>query len=193
MQRLTNVFLSLVLLGIVWAGSVLKIPNTRLNYEEVDLLAATSASLSSVSQDDINPLGLNGEIILSSKTKNIHPADDGVSVMFVGDIMLSRHVGEQLAQKDDWDFHINQIRDTLNSADIVFANLETTVSDVGSDLGNLYSFRADERTIETLRNGNVAVVSVANNHIWDWGKEAFLDTLYNLQQNNTENDEGDVW
>jgi poly-gamma-glutamate synthesis protein (capsule biosynthesis protein) len=46
----------------------------------------------------------------------------------------------------------------------------------------LYSFRADPRAIDGLKSSGFDVVSQANNHMYDWGPEALLDSLDRLHQ-----------
>jgi poly-gamma-glutamate synthesis protein (capsule biosynthesis protein) len=60
---------------------------------------------------------------------------------------------------------------------LAFANLETTVSGRGVQGGCGYCFRADPRAIAGLAFAGFDVLSVANNHIWDFGPVAFTDTL----------------
>jgi len=66
----------------------------------------------------------------------------------------------------------------------VFANLESPISDQGSDSGKLFSFRADKKVVSGLKTAGFKAMSIANNHIWDYGKNAFEDTLINLTSNN---------
>jgi hypothetical protein len=40
--------------------------------------------------------------------------------------------------------------------------------DVGHELHHLYCFRADPRAVEGLKYAGFGVVSVADNHIYDW-------------------------
>ena len=104
------------------------------------------------------------------------------TLVFVGDIMLSRGVGRQMKAANDYTFPFRLIRDTLASAHLTFANLECPVSDQGKEKGHLYSFRADPRAIEGLTYAGFDIVSVANNHMYDWGPEALLDTVRRLRE-----------
>lgn len=106
-----------------------------------------------------------------------------VTLLFVGDIMLSRMVGEQTLASGDWRWPFLRIADFLKSADLTFANFENPVSDRGTKVGSIYSFRADPRMLAGLVYAGTDVVSVANNHIWDYGRQAFLDTLDHLSEN----------
>jgi len=65
--------------------------------------------------------------------------------------------------------------------DIVFANLEGPASDQGKDKRNLYSFRMDPAVIPVFKNAGISIVSVANNHVGDWGRDAYVDSLARLK------------
>lgn len=104
------------------------------------------------------------------------------TLLFVGDVMLSRGVGAKMTAERDWTYPFQKIAATLAAADLAFGNLECPVSDVGRDRYHLYSFRADPRAIEGLKYAGFDVMSVANNHIYDWGPGALLDTLRRLRE-----------
>lgn len=106
---------------------------------------------------------------------------DSVSLIFGGDVMLSRNIGEQMAASNDWILPFRLIKDTLVSADLAFINLESPISDSGEKAGSVYSFRADSRAIQALIFAGIDVVSFANNHVWDYGAQAFNQTLNNLK------------
>jgi len=103
------------------------------------------------------------------------------TLLFTGDIMLSRAVGARMEAQKDWSFPFRLISDTLHTADFRYCNLECPVSDRGRNLHHLYSFRADPRVIEGLKAAGFNVASQANNHAYDWGPEALLDSLERLQ------------
>lgn len=104
------------------------------------------------------------------------------TLLFAGDIMLSRGVGARMAAKGDWTHPFHKVAEMLRSADLTFANLECPISDAGRERGHLYSFRADPRALEGLLFAGFDVVSLANNHAYDWGPEALLDTIQRLDK-----------
>lgn len=106
-----------------------------------------------------------------------------IKMIFVGDIMLSRHIGNLMVKMGDWRYPFFEIGDYIRNADLTFANLEGPISDRGTKIGSIYSFRADPRSVAGLVYSGIDVVSVANNHIWDYGPEAFSDTLKILSDN----------
>ncbi len=109
---------------------------------------------------------------------------DFLTFVFGGDIMLDRGVKNSVIKNFNNDYSI--LFDKLNiirDADIAFANLEGPASDKGSDSGNLYSFRMAPETIPALKSAGFSVLSVANNHVGDFGRVAYADTLARLLEN----------
>ena len=105
-----------------------------------------------------------------------------VTLLFVGDIMLSRQIGILMKKYSDWSYPFQEIALTTQSADIAFANLEGPIAAGGANQGSMYSFRDDPGAIEGLTYAGFDVLSIANNHIWDYGPEAFQETIDNLRR-----------
>ena len=105
------------------------------------------------------------------------------SLVFVGDIMMDRGVEDsvKLHAGGDFSFLFKNVS-FLSDADIAFGNLESIVSDKGEDLGSAYSFRADPDSLKALVDAGFDVLSVANNHSGDWGREAFEDSLERIKK-----------
>jgi poly-gamma-glutamate capsule biosynthesis protein CapA/YwtB (metallophosphatase superfamily) len=103
------------------------------------------------------------------------------TLLFAGDVMLARGVGDKMRAERDWKYPFEKIAPTLRAADLAFANLECPISDTGRNRHHLYSFRADPRALEGLKFAGFDVMSLANNHAYDWGPGALLDTLKRLR------------
>jgi len=112
------------------------------------------------------------------------PEPKPLTLMFAGDIMLSRGVGNKMKKENDYNWPFLKIADYLQEADLLFGNLEGPLSDKGADTGKKYSFRAEPKAIEGLKYAGFDVLSIANNHISDWGENAKKDTIFRLKQNN---------
>ncbi|MAF79662.1 hypothetical protein CL629_01130 [bacterium] len=111
----------------------------------------------------------------------VQPED--FELLFVGDVMLSRGVGAQMLRRQDFYYPFRRIALTLRGADFVFANLEGPISNRGINQGSEYSFRADPRVVDGLKFAGFDVLSLANNHALDWGREAMFDTIDILETN----------
>jgi len=109
--------------------------------------------------------------------------DDSASLIFVGDIMLSRGIGQVMEKNQSWKHLFLEVGDFLRSADLTFGNLEGPISSRGTNMGSIYSFRANPDSVEGLLYAGFDVLSVANNHMWDYGGKALEDTLSILKEN----------
>ncbi len=149
--------ISIWLLGLVfWTGEL---------REETHSLAISASNFSAA----VNRL-----------QNNIQRSAPTGTLVFVGDIMLSRQVGAKMAELEDWEWPFKKIKTYLAGADLALGNLEGPISDRGANQGSIYSFRADPRALAGLRAAGLDAVSLANNHIWDWGREALVDTIDRL-------------
>ena len=104
------------------------------------------------------------------------------TLCFAGDISLdeSAVTTAQLdASKGDITKCISpELIEIMKRADVMCLNNEFTYSTNGSPLPNkAYTFRANPDRISVLHDMGVDMVTLANNHVYDYGKQALLDTL----------------
>jgi poly-gamma-glutamate capsule biosynthesis protein CapA/YwtB (metallophosphatase superfamily) len=128
-----------------------------------------------------SPFPLKAFPAVSARSPGGAPEKRETTLLFVGDVMLSRGVGARMENQHDWTLPFQQIAETLRAADLRFCNLECPVSNMGRDLHHLYSFRADPRALEGLTVAGFNVVSQANNHTYDWGPQALIDSVARLR------------
>lgn len=70
-----------------------------------------------------------------------------------------------------------------NDADIFYLNHEYTVGNRGEALpGKLYTFQAEPERMKLLQEMGTDLVSLANNHVYDYGEVGLLDTLQYLDE-----------
>lgn len=89
----------------------------------------------------------------------------------------------QLPDPMQHDFPFDMIRDELRKADVVFGNLECPLSERGRRCANDVCYRASPGFAAAIARAGFDIVSLANNHIFDYGEPAFLDTLASLREN----------
>ncbi len=71
----------------------------------------------------------------------------------------------------------------MKSADIMMLNNEFPYSDGGTPTEEKqFTFRARPSTVSYLNDLGVDIVSLANNHAYDYGETAFLDTMTTLEE-----------
>lgn len=97
------------------------------------------------------------------------------TLTITGDIMLGRRVGRAYAGNPRAPFE--PFAERLAGADLTLGNFEATLSDNGRPTQGGDSFHADPAMLEGLRLAGFDGVSLANNHLGDYGNRAMLDTF----------------
>lgn len=127
---------------------------------------------------------INSFYLIATVSQPLIQKEKPITLIFVGDIILDRGV-EWAIQKygqGDWKFPFLKISSDLRGADILFGNLEGPISDKGVRVGSIYSFRNDPKAIEGLEFAGFDILSVANNHIFDYGRAAMEDSFLRLKE-----------
>ncbi|WP_077712988.1 CapA family protein [Desulforamulus ferrireducens] len=103
-----------------------------------------------------------------------------VTLALVGDILLDSWVGAEIV-KQGTDYPWVKVKPILSAADLAIGNLESAVGVGGSPIkGKSFTFRAKPETLQGVANAGIDVVSLANNHVLDYGTAALEETLVNL-------------
>ncbi len=71
--------------------------------------------------------------------------------------------------------------DEMRAVDIMLANNEFTYSERGTPLSKRYTFRAKPESVKHLGELGIDIVSLANNHVYDYSLPSFEDTLSTLK------------
>ena len=104
-----------------------------------------------------------------------------MTVHFTGDVILSRGVEDEIRLHGDSLF-VNSVRRTC-VGDFVVVNYEGTFTDSDVAQDDLYNFKADESIASLVYQSGITHVSVANNHIYDYGRTGYENTLSALKEN----------
>jgi len=105
-----------------------------------------------------------------------------VWICAAGDLMLGRGSGDILIEEGA-EGVFGKTADYFKMSDLNLVNLEGAVSVRGVKTVKSYNFRFDPKTIPPLKAAGIQAVLLANNHIFDYGETAFLDTLDHLGKN----------
>lgn len=109
------------------------------------------------------------------------------TVCFAGDVNLDENWGTTRylsAQPNGiYDCISEELVNFMQDADIMCLNNEYSYSLQGKPLnGKAYTFRADPKRVEVLQQLGVDAVTLANNHVYDYGRDAMLDTFAVLEE-----------
>ena len=108
------------------------------------------------------------------------------TLCFAGDVSLSEGA-VTTAQLDASEGDISkcislELLEMMKAADVMCLNNEFTYSNRGEPLsGKAYTFRANPERVDILHEMGVDMVQLNNNHVYDYGKVALLDTLDTLE------------
>jgi capsule synthesis protein PGA_cap len=107
---------------------------------------------------------------------------EALRVVVVGDINLARVVAREYVLPGRGADVFADVRDSLRAADIALGNLESLVfdRDTVSDTALSPVFAAPREAAAVLAGAGFAAVGTANNHAWDFGRAALLESLRHL-------------
>jgi len=120
----------------------------------------------------------------TAQSHNIYFRDDKlmgrVTIAIAGDLCLAEDgfVLDHYDTVNDLSKCISpEILNVLKNSDLFYVNHEYCISDRGTPLsGKYYTFRAKPERMELLKQMGTDLVSLANNHVFDYGEEALYDT-----------------
>lgn len=100
-----------------------------------------------------------------------------IQMSFAGDVIFDSYVGSLIDREGISPF-VSGLEGIFKSSDISMINLETPISLRGvKENDKQFTFRAKPEYINVLTELGVNMVALANNHILDYGIDAFRDTV----------------
>ena len=110
--------------------------------------------------------------------------DKNLTLLFGGDVMLGRSVNTQMIKKSDYSWPTSKIAEITKQADLFMVNLEGPFRSGCKPTDSGMVFCADPKSVATLTSAGVDVVNLANNHIYNQGKDGLSETTNILNKNN---------
>jgi poly-gamma-glutamate synthesis protein (capsule biosynthesis protein) len=108
----------------------------------------------------------------------VEPGD--ITLEFAGDVHFMGRTATLL--KKDPATAFGPIATVLRNADVTTVNLETAVTTRGTEQPKTFHFRAPASAFDAVRAAGIDGVTLANNHMLDYGRVGLADTLANAQQ-----------
>ncbi len=108
--------------------------------------------------------------------------NEKVTLIAVGDIMLSRNVEQKMISKNDWLYPFRETHQITTTGDIVFGNLESPLIEGPIVQTGQMSFRANPKAVEGLKFGGFNILSLANNHMKNQGSQGIERTIEVLNE-----------
>lgn len=187
-KHFLHAFLVMVFVwGSLWAGTTgyKMITTSDLAYRNLSAVADFDKQTPSSGADNI----VNTSVIIASTTPS-PISQNKLKIMIGGDIMLDRGI-RLLGEKYGYDSLFASITPLFKSADIVVANLEGPITSnksktvIGKNkTGPAMQFTFDPKVTSSLNNAGISIVSLANNHMDNFGISGIKETKNYLNKAN---------
>ncbi|MBN7574939.1 MULTISPECIES: CapA family protein [Clostridium] len=114
-----------------------------------------------------------GDFTLGTDTK--FPYDGSLPAAFIG-------------SGKNYSYFMQNVSSVFSKDDYTLVNLETTFTDskdkAHKDGEVFYNFKGPKEYVNILTSGSIEGVTIANNHIYDYGKQGINDTINTLKEKN---------
>lgn len=123
---------------------------------------------------------------VNNNTQTIDKKGD-ITISFIGDVSLADnwYIIQKYKERNKGIYGILS-EDTvkiLKESDLSIANNEFTISNRGTKIpGKMYTFRASPERLAIYREMGIDLVTLANNHVYDFGDLAFNDMIDSLNE-----------
>jgi len=134
-------------------------------------------------QVSLENLEAEKEYLIVGENQEVVAESPRVTLLAVGDIMLSRNVGSKMFKFNDYTLPFSNTWELLMIADITFGNLESPFYNQGPRSTQGMVFKAEPQAVEGLNLAGFDVLSLANNHTLNQGIKGLDYTLEYLAEN----------
>ncbi len=111
------------------------------------------------------------------------PTEGVIRLLFVGDIMMDRHVAERIRTTRDPFYPFRRLPiGWFDAFDFTVANLECPLTDTRRAPIKSIDFACDPMVATTLHTIGVDAVSQANNHSLDQGMDGYDDSIHHVRR-----------
>lgn len=90
----------------------------------------------------------------------------------------------------NYSYFMKNVSNIFSNDDYTLVNLETTFTDSNvkapKDGEVFYNFKGSKEYVNILTKNSIEGVTIANNHIYDYGKQGMIDTVNVLKENNVD-------
>ena len=111
-------------------------------------------------------------------------APDGTfTITFAGDILMDPGyaAGDALTKRGAGGCFDEEALSIMQGADLFVVNNEFAYTSRGAAVSKQYNFRSDPKNAQILKDMGADLVTLGNNHTYDYGEEGLLDTLDTLK------------
>lgn len=146
------------------------------------LIVALTAAQATDGTLTVRPFERTPTVFLGEAPTAAHKLTAQVDLAAVGDIMLGSWIVDKVAA-EGVDTPFDSTRHWIESADLAVGNLEAPLADQGERfMEKQYTFKVPTHMVKGIVNAGFDVLTLANNHIMDYGCGALKQTLAALDE-----------
>lgn len=185
------VFTALLVGGVLWAAEGFSVPGksgeTLADAKEEGKLSVEVPTVQVVQPAEKDNAGENPDVFLEEEAPNA-PQDtaepkENVTLLFAGDLFLTDILQEKYDKNGASAAAAPELLSVTRSADIFMLNQEFPFGTTGEAVEDKeYTFRVDPKYVSLLPELGVDVVTLANNHMLDYGRGPLKETLEALDE-----------
>ncbi|WP_416672528.1 CapA family protein [Egbenema bharatensis] len=114
-------------------------------------------------------------------------AETTITIKSVGDIIPGTNYPSDRLPDQDGNWLFDGVKDFFGETDILFGNFESTLTDYAytpkdTSRGQTFAFRTPPHYADLLKSVGFDVLSVANNHSFDFDDQGFEDTIAHIEK-----------
>lgn len=130
-----------------------------------------------------------GALAAEQETEVVESTVKTITLSAAGDCTLgvdSRYNNRfnEVYKKNNNEYFLKKVKDIFAEDDVTIVNFEGTLTESNARAVKKFTFKGPAKYAQILVDGNVDVVTLANNHTLDFGKKGFDDTKANLKKKN---------
>ncbi len=154
----------------------------RIDISKESAETETTAQSETEEGEKLPPAGTKLKDEKGRVTEVILPDKEEITMLFAGDILFDDNFTPMVVLRNRGKGILGSFSDAtiaeMRAADIFVINNEFPYSDRGTPLSNKnFTFRAKPETVTFLDDIGADMVTLANNHAFDFGEDALLDTF----------------
>ena len=118
------------------------------------------------------------------------PEPEVFTLTFTGDFTPGCRPGQESDPKsyvgtvgEDYEFPFANLREIFAADDFTFINLEVVLGNAGKAANKTFVFRGPEEYVQIMTSSSVEAVTLANNHVEDFGAAGYENTKRILEEN----------
>lgn len=182
MKRFLKSFFTSFMIGIPFVIGLCAFMYIKSDNQKADNIEETTISVKDLFEDTEVTFEDTSDTEILSQPETITCAADSVTLSFAGDVHFSELVTQNYDKNGISAVVDSEMLSFMKNADLLILNHEFVFSNRGEAMADKqYTLRNDPKYVKILQELGTDVVSIANNHILDFGRDAFSDTLSTLE------------